>query len=592
MSSKVTGSILDVSLFKRLMRYVKPYRFTFLFVLIAAILISVFSTLNPYLLKITVDDYITLKDYDGMLVFISLMAAVLFLEVFFQFSFIYYANWLGQRVVYDLRKDLFRRMIGFRKTFFDRSAVGRLVTRAVNDIETIASIFSQGLFIIIADVLKMLFVIVVMLSVSWQLSLIVFAVLPVILIATRKFQKSMKFAFDEVRTQVANLNTFVQERISGMQIVQLFAREQKEYASFQQINKKHKRAWLKTVWYNSIFFPIAELSTSITIGLVVWYGGLRVIADENGITLGSIFLFIQLTQMLFRPLRQIADKFNTLQMGMVAVQRVFAVMDTDSNIADEGDLEAKQIKGEISFQNVMFSYKENEPVINDISFDVDVGETIAIVGATGAGKSTIINLLSRFYDINQGVISFDGNNIKSYKLSSLRNAIAVVLQDVFLFADTIYNNITLWNSEISEEDVMQAAKHIGIDRFISKLPGKLQYDVKERGAMLSGGQRQLIAFLRAYVTNPSILVLDEATSSVDGETEELIQIATDFLTKDKTAIIIAHRLATIQKADRIIVMDKGKIVEMGTHEKLLKMDGGFYQNLQNAQLNKSQEVVN
>ena len=592
MNSKVSGSILDVSLFKRLMRYVKPYRLTFLFVLIAAILLSVFSTLNPYLLKITVDDYITLKDYDGMLVFIGFMAAVLFLEVFFQFSFIYYANWLGQRVVYDLRKDLFRRMIGFRKTFFDRSAVGRLVTRAVNDIETIASIFSQGLFIIIADVLKMLFVIVVMISVSWQLSLIIFAVLPVILIATRKFQKSMKFAFDEVRTQVANLNTFVQERISGMQIVQLFAREQKEYASFQQINKKHKRAWLKTVWYNSIFFPIAELSTSITIGLVVWYGGLRVIADENGITLGSIFLFIQLTQMLFRPLRQIADKFNTLQMGMVAVQRVFAVMDTDSHIADEGDLEAKQIKGEISFQNVVFSYKENEPVINDISFDVDVGETIAIVGATGAGKSTIINLLSRFYDINQGVISVDGNNIKSYKLSSLRNAIAVVLQDVFLFADTIYNNITLWDSEISEEDVMEAAKYIGIDRFISKLPGKLQYDVKERGAMLSAGQRQLIAFLRAYVTNPSILVLDEATSSVDGETEELIQIATDCLAKDKTAIIIAHRLATIQKADRIIVMDKGRIVEMGTHEKLLKMDGGFYQNLQNAQLNKSQEVVN
>ena len=592
MSSKVTGSILDVSLFKRLLRYVKPYRFTFLFVLIAAILLSVFSTLNPYLLKITVDDYITLKDYDGMLVFIGIMAAVLFLEVFFQFSFIYYANWLGQRVVYDLRKDLFRRMIGFRKTFFDRSAVGRLVTRAVNDIETIASIFSQGLFMIIADVLKMLVVIVVMLSVSWQLSLIVFAVLPVILFATRKFQKAMKFAFDEVRTQVANLNTFVQERISGMQIVQLFVREQKEYASFQQINEKHKKAWLKTVWYNSIFFPIAELSTSITIGLVVWYGGLRVIAEENGITLGAIFLFIQLTQMLFRPLRQIADKFNTLQMGMVAVQRVFAVMDTDSHIADEGDLNAEQLKGEISFQNVVFSYKENEPVINDISFDVHAGETIAIVGATGAGKSTIINLLSRFYDINQGVISVDGNNIKSYKLSSLRNAIAVVLQDVFLFADTIYNNITLWDSEISEEDVMAAAKHIGIDRFISKLPGKLQYDVKERGAMLSGGQRQLIAFLRAYVSNPSILVLDEATSSVDGETEELIQIATDRLTKDKTAIIIAHRLATIQKADRIIVMDQGKIVEMGTHEKLLKIDGGFYQNLQNAQLSKGQEVVN
>ena len=591
MSSKVTGSILDVSLFKRLMRYVRPYRFTFIFVLTAAILLSVFSTLNPYLLKITVDDYITLKDYDGMLIFIGIMTGVLFLEVFFQFSFIYYANWLGQRVVYDLRRELFRRMIGFRMTFFDKSAVGRLVTRAVNDIETIASIFSQGLFMIIADLLKMLIVVGVMLSVSWKLSLIVFAVLPLILFATRKFQKAMKFAFDEVRTQVANLNTFVQERISGMHIVQLFVREHQEYQSFQEINEKHKKAWLKTVWYNSIFFPIAELSTSITIGLLVWYGGLSVIAQENGITLGSIFLFIQLTQMLFRPLRQIADKFNTLQMGMVAVQRVFALMDTDSHIPDDGFLETKDMKGKISFQSVVFSYKEGETVINDISFNVNDGETIAIVGATGAGKSTIINLLSRFYDINKGSIELDDKNIKSYKLSSLRNAIAVVLQDVFLFADTIQNNISMWDSSISEEQVMEAARHIGIDKFISKLPGKLQYDVKERGAMLSGGQRQLIAFLRAYVSNPSILVLDEATSSVDGETEELIQIATDRLTEGKTAIIIAHRLATVQKADRIIVMDKGKIVEMGSHEKLLQIDGGFYQNLHNVQLIQKQESI-
>ena len=591
MSSKVTGYILDVSLFRRLMQYVRPYRFTFVFVLTAAILLSVFSTLNPYLLKITVDDYITLKDYDGMLVFIGIMTGVLFLEVFFQFSFIYFANWLGQRVVYDLRKELFRRMIGFRMTFFDKSAVGRLVTRAVNDIETIASIFSQGLFMIIADLLKMLIVIGVMLSVSWKLSLIVFTVLPLILFATRKFQKAMKFAFDEVRTQVANLNTFVQERISGMHIVQLFVREHQENQSFQKINEKHKNAWLKTVWYNSIFFPIAELSTSITIGLLVWYGGLSVIAQENGITLGSIFLFIQLTQMLFRPLRQIADKFNTLQMGMVAVQRVFTLMDTDSHIRDDGFLEAKNIKGEISFQNVVFSYKENETVINDISFDVHAGETIAIVGATGAGKSTIINLLSRFYDIDQGSISVDGKNIKSYEIPSLRNSIAVVLQDVFLFADTIQNNITMWDSSISEEEVMEAAKHIGIDKFISKLPGKLQYDVKERGAMLSSGQRQLIAFLRAYVSNPSILVLDEATSSVDGETEELVQVATDRLTEGKTAIIIAHRLVTVQKADRIIVMDNGKIVEIGSHENLLQIEGGFYQNLHNVQLLQKQETI-
>jgi len=591
MSSKVTGSILDVSLFKRLMQYVRPYRFTFVFVLTAAILLSIFSTLNPYLLKITVDDYITLKDYDGMLVFISIMTGVLFLEVFFQFSFIYYANWLGQRVVYDLRKELFRRMIGFRMNFFDKSAVGRLVTRAVNDIETIASIFSQGLFMIIADLLKMLIVVVVMLSVSWKLSLIVFAVLPLILFATRKFQKAMKFAFDEVRTQVANLNSFVQERISGMHIVQLFVRERHEYQFFQEINDKHKKAWLKTVWYNSIFFPVAELSTSITMGLLVWYGGLSVIAQENGITLGSIFLFIQLTQMLFRPLRQIADKFNTLQMGMVAVQRVFDLMSTNSHIPDDGLLEAKDLQGIISFQNVVFSYKKNEKVINDVSFDVNAGETIAIVGATGAGKSTIINLLGRFYDINYGRITIDGRDIKSYKLSSLRNAIAVVLQDVFLFADSIKNNISMWDPSISDRDIMEAAENIGIDKFISKLPGKLQYDVKERGAMLSGGQRQLIAFLRAYMSNPSILVLDEATSSVDGETEELIQIATDRLTEGKTSIIIAHRLVTVQKADRIVVMDNGKIVEMGSHEKLIQIKGGFYQNLYNVQLIQKQETI-
>lgn len=591
MRPKVSGSILDTSLFKRLMRYTRPYKFTFLFVLTAAILLSAFSTLNPYLLKITVDDYITLKDYEGMLVLIAMMAGVLLMEVIFQFSFIYYANWLGQQVVYDLRTQLFKKLIGFRMAFFDKSAVGRLVTRAVNDIETIAGIFSQGLFMIIADLLKMIIVVVVMLSVSWKLSLIVFAVLPLILFATRKFQKAMKFAFDDVRTQVANLNSFVQERISGMKIVQLFAREQQEYKAFQAINEQHKKAWLKTVWYNSIFFPIAELSTSITIGLLVWYGGLQVVAQANGITLGAIFLFIQLSQMLFRPLRQIADKFNTLQMGMVAVQRVFGVMDTDSHIQDSGSIEAGLLKGALQFQNVDFAYKAGEPVLNNISFEVAPGDTVAIVGATGAGKTTIINLLGRFYDIQKGVITIDDNDIKDFTLSSLRSNIAIVLQDVFLFADSIYNNITLWDSNITEEMVVEAAKKIGVHDFIMNLPGQYHYNVKERGALLSGGQRQLIAFLRAYVSKPSLLVLDEATSSVDTDAERLIQNATEQVTKDKTAIVIAHRLVTVQRADKIIVLDKGNIVEIGTHKQLLRKKNGYYRKLYEVQFSKKEEIA-
>ena len=591
MRPKVSGSVLDTSLFRRLMRYTRPYKFTFAFVLLAAILLSAFSTLNPYLLKITVDDYITLKDYDGMLVLIAMMGRVLLMEVIFQFSFIYYANWLGQQVVFDLRTMLFRRLIGFKMSFFDKSAVGRLVTRAVNDIETIAGIFSQGLFMIIADLLKMLIVVVVMLSVSWKLSLIVFAVLPLILFATRKFQKAMKFAFDDVRTQVANLNSFVQERISGMKIVQLFVREQHEYRAFQAINERHKKAWLKTVWYNSIFFPIAELSTSITIGLLVWYGGLQVVAQSNGITLGAIFLFIQLSQMLFRPLRQIADKFNTLQMGMVAVQRVFGVMDTDSHIQDTGSIEASLLKGRLEFQNVEFAYKIDEPVLKNISFEVTPGETVAIVGATGAGKTTIINLLGRFYDIQKGSIKIDSTDIKNFTLASLRSHIAIVLQDVFLFADSIYNNISLWDPKITEEMVVEAAKKIGVHDFIMNLPDQYHYNVKERGAMLSGGQRQLIAFLRAYVSKPALLVLDEATSSVDTDAERLIQNATEQVTKDKTAIVIAHRLVTVQRADKIIVLDKGNIVEMGTHKQLLRKKDGYYRNLYEVQFSKTKEVA-
>jgi subfamily B ATP-binding cassette protein MsbA len=557
----------------------------------AAILLSVFSTLTPYLLKITVDDYISLKDYDGLVLMISLMLGALFLEVVFQFFFLYYANWLGQQVIRDIRIRLFKHMVRFKMAYYDTSAVGRLVTRAVSDIETIASIFSQGLFMIIADLLKMLIVVVVMLAVSWELALLVFLVLPFILFATRKFQKAMKKAFDDVRTQVANLNSFVQERITGMKIVQLFTREQIEYKKFKEINEQHKKAWLKTVWYNSIFFPIAELSTSITVGLIVWFGGMNVIAQNSDVSLGTIFLFIQMSQMLFRPLRQIADKFNTLQMGMIASNRVFTILDTQSTIANLGENQPKEIKGHLCFDNVEFSYKENEPVLKKISFEVEPGQTLAIVGATGSGKTTLVNVLNRFYEINAGNIYLDNQPISSYDLTFLRSQMAVVLQDVFLFADTILNNITLWDDTITKSQVIDAARRIGVHEFIMSLPGGYDYNVKEKGIMLSSGQRQLIAFLRAYVGNPALLVLDEATSSVDTNSEELIQSAMKKITEGKTSVIIAHRLVTVQNADKIIVLDQGKIVETGTHEQLLKIKDGLYKNLYKVQFLKEDAVA-
>ncbi|GAA4315707.1 ABC transporter ATP-binding protein [Pontixanthobacter gangjinensis] len=584
-----TGNAFDMDLFKRLLKYTNPYKRIFYFVGIAAILVSLFAVLRPILLQETVDQALIPADFESLIYYVSLMLGVLVLEVVFQFCFIYYANWLGLSVVRDIRVKLFEHMLGFRMKYYDKSAVGRLVTRAVSDIETIASIFSQGLFMIISDLLKMLVVLGVMFYKSWQLTLLVLTVLPFIIYATRVFQKKMKLAFEEVRTQVANLNTFVQERITGMKIVQLFTREKTEYQNFKDINDKHRKAWVKTVWYNSIFFPIAEMSTSITIGLIVWFGGLRVVAGDE-MSLGIIVAFIELSQMLFRPLRQIADKFNTLQMGMVAANRVFGILDTESSIEDKGTIEIDNLKGDIEFRDVRFSYVEDEEVLKGVSFKVKEGETVAIVGATGAGKSTIINLLSRFYEIDSGKILVDDTDVKDIKLKSLRAQIAVVLQNVFLFADTIMNNINLDNPDISDEDVIAAAKQIGIHEFITSLPNGYYYNVKERGAMLSSGQRQLISFLRAYVSNPSILVLDEATSSVDSYSEQLIQDATDKITEGRTSIVIAHRLATIKKADKIIVMDEGQIVEIGSHKELLQKADGYYKKLYEVQF-KAEEAL-
>jgi subfamily B ATP-binding cassette protein MsbA len=476
-------------------------------------------------------------------------------------------------------------MLQFKMTYFDNSSVGKLVTRLVSDTETIAQFFGQGLFMIISDLLKMIVVAIVMLWMNWKLALIAFIILPILIYATKVFQIAIKSAFQEVRKQVANLNGFVQERVTGMKIVQLFNREKLEYENFVKINENHKKAHIKTVWYYSIFFPIAEILSSIAVGLMVWYGGLDIV-NSGTTNVGEIIAFIMMSQMLFRPLRQIADKFNTLQMGMVAGDRVFEIFDTESQMVNTGTIEAHKFKGDITFKDIYFSYIKGEEVLKGISFNVNAGETVAIVGATGAGKSTIINLVNRFYEINSGEISIDEINIKNYDLYSLRNQIAIVLQDVFLFSDTIYNNIVLNDESITLEEVKNAAKEIGIHDFIMSLPNNYHYNVKERGVMLSSGQRQLIAFLRAYVSKPSILILDEATSSIDSYSEKLIQKALDKITQYQTSIIIAHRLTTVKKADRIIVMDKGIIMEQGSHLQLLRKNG-YYKTLYNMQFANS-----
>lgn len=581
------GKAFDVNLFKRVFDHTKPYRWVLTITAASAILQAAFAVVSPVIIREIINEAVTEKNDSFLLILI--MLGLLIGQVLFQLLFTYFANLLGESVIKDVRIRLFKKILSFKMSYFDKSSLGVLVTRAVADMQRIGEIFSQGFFVIVADLLKMLAGAIMMLVIDWQLALIVFAILPLILYATRLFQKAMKSAFIEVRAQVSNLNSFVQERIAGMKIVQLFTREKIEKESFREINEKHQNAWLRTVWYNSIFFAVAELLASMAIGTVVYFGLIKNLGTPNNLDIGAIFAFFFYVELLFRPLRQIADKFNTLQMGMVAANRVFKILDTDSHIADTGTHDAKHMQGNLKFDKVRFGYVEDEEVLHGISFEAKKGENIAIVGATGAGKSTIINLLNRFYEINSGRILIDGIDIGDYKLQSLRSHIAVVLQDVFLFADTIANNISLRNSEIAIEEIEAAAKQIGVHKFISSLPEGYLYNVKERGAMLSSGQRQLIAFLRAYVSNPSILVLDEATSSIDTYSEQLIQRATEKITEGRTSIIIAHRLATIKKADKILVMEAGNIVEMGTHQELLKK-GGYYRDLYEAQF-MEEEVV-
>ena len=575
---KVKGKIFDIKLFSKLLVFVKPYNNIFYGVMFTAILISLFSTLTPYLLKVVVDDYILVKNYEGMQSIILLMMLVLLFEVIFMYLFTYYANWLGQKVIKDLRVNVFQKIVRFKMSFFDKNAVGRLVTRTVNDIETIASIFSQGLFTIIADILKMITVLTVMTVISPELTLVVITIFPLLIFATRVFQKTMKIAFEKVRREVANLNSFVQERISGVKIVQIFNRENVEIDNFNQINIKHRDAWLRTVWINSIFFPIAEISTSICIGLLVWYGGINNLNGEN-ISLGTLFLFISLSGLLFRPLRQIADRFNTLQMGMVSTERIFNILEDDQQIKDKGELKDSSFKGLIEFKKVNFSYVNNQQVLNNISFKINPGESFAIVGPTGSGKTTITNLINKFYELDNGNILIDGKDIDLYSLETVRSKIGIILQDVFLFADTIFNNITLFNENITLEDVEKASKELEIHEFISSLPGGYSFNVGERGTTLSAGQKQLISFLRVLVNNPDILILDEATSSIDSYSEDLIKNATKKITKDKTSIIIAHRLSTIESANKIIYMENGKILESGNHKELLNISNGKFKKL-------------
>ena len=568
-----TGTAFDFVLLKRVLRYVRPYRSIFYGTILLTILSALLTPTRPWLIQYTLDNYILTFNESGLINMTIVLIVLLIVEAIVQFFQTYFSNWLGQSVIKDIRVQLYQKIISFKLKYFDKTPIGTLVTRSVSDLETIADIFSQGLLTIIGDLLQLFVVIVVMFYTDWKLTLVCLSSIPVLLLATYIFKNAVKSAFQDVRTQVSRLNAFVQEHIIGMNVIQIFNRENEEFEKFKKINAQHRDAHIKSVWAYSIFFPIVEILSAMSLALLVWWGTKSAI--DGSITYGSLVAFILYIHMLFRPIRQLADRFNVLQMGIVSSERVFRVIDTDSTIENSGQQRANNIQGNISFERVWFAYNDEDWVLKDISLDVKSGQTIAFVGATGAGKTSIINILSRFYDYQKGQIKIDSYDIKEYQLQELRKNIGVVLQDVFLFSDTILNNITIKNPDISRERVIEAAKIVGAHKFIMQLPEGYDYNVRERGAMLSAGQRQLIAFIRAYVYNPKILVLDEATSSIDIESEQLIQKATAKLTENRTSIIIAHRLATIQKADKIVVLEKGEIVEQGNHQELLALDGQY-----------------
>ncbi len=576
MDKEITGKAIDGEVLRRTMKYVRPFRLAFYSTALITIILSFMAPVRTYLVKIAVDDKIQFGDVDGLQKIIIVLVGLLIIHAGLQFLQSYMANWLGQSVILNIRRKLFSHVVSFKLKYFDNTPIGNLVTRVTSDIQTIAEIFSSGLLNIISDILQLIMVLAFMFYINWKLTLVVLIPVPILIVSTIVFKRAIKAAFIEIRKNVAKINTFVQEHVTGMSVVQIFNREREEMRRFRKVNTNHKNAWIKTVWANAIFFPVVEILSASSIALLVWWGAKGVISDH--LQIGDIMAFILFIHMIYRPIRQLADRFNTLQMGMVAANRVFNVLDTNQHISDEGSNSSIEVQGGISFQNVWFGYKPENYVLKDVSFDVKKGETLALVGATGAGKSSIINVLTKFYEIKKGSILVDGININDFTLEHLRKVMAVVPQDVFLFDDTILNNITLNNSSISKNKVIEGAKLIGVHDYIMGLDGGYSYQVRERGAVLSAGQRQLLAFLRAYVYDPQILILDEATSSVDTQSEQLIQRAIEKLTVGRTSIVIAHRISTIQKASKIIVMDQGQKVEQGTHKELLKVEG-YYKRL-------------
>ncbi|RKD19046.1 antibiotic ABC transporter ATP-binding protein [Pelobium manganitolerans] len=587
MANNITGKTYDWGLLKRVFAYAKPYKAVFAWSIFLTLALAALAPVRPYLIQLTLDKFVFFNDSSGLLNMTLLMIGLLLLQTLVQYYQTLLTNTLGQSVIKDLRIDVFNHITKLRLKYFDKTPIGQLITRTVSDLETIADIFSQGLISIVGDSLQIITIIAVMLYADWRLTLIVLVPMPFLMIATYIFKEAIKSAFQDVRNQVSALNTFLQEHISGVSIIQYFAREEQEYKKFKVINAEHRDAHIRSNWYYSIFFPVVELIVALSLGLLVWYGSKSILTNQ--VSPGVVVSFIMYINMLFRPIRELADKFNTLQMGMVGADRIFTVLDTDEKTPNTGNLVLPQMRGEITFDQVWFSYRQteempadNEWILKNISFHLKAGETLALVGATGAGKSSTINILNRFYEISKGQVLVDGVNIRNLDINYLRSHIATVLQDVFLFSDTIQNNISLNNPAITLEQIIATAKDVGAHEFIMRLPGGYQYDVQERGATLSVGQAQLISFIRALVHQPKILVLDEATSSVDTETEHLLQNAIEKMMEGRTAIVIAHRLSTIQNADKIIVLEKGEIMEMGTHQELLKL-GGYYKRLYDLQ---------